>query len=29
LKWLSDPQSATTRDFLGLVSAGCPEQTAR
>ncbi len=27
LKWLSDPQSATKRDFLGLVSAGCPDQT--
>ena len=26
LKWLSDPQSATTRDFLGMVSAGCPHQ---
>lgn len=25
LKWLADPQSATTRDFLGLISAGCPE----
>jgi hypothetical protein len=29
LKWLADPRSATTRDFLGLVSAGCPEQSAR
>ena len=27
LKWLSDPQSATNRDFLGLVSAGCPGQS--
>jgi hypothetical protein len=26
LKWLSDPRSATKRDFLGLVSAGCPDQ---
>ena len=25
LKWLSDPQSATKRDFLGLVAAGCPD----
>ena len=25
LKWLADPPSAVTRDFLGLVSAGCPE----
>jgi hypothetical protein len=25
LKWLADPQSATKRDFLGMVSAGCPE----
>jgi hypothetical protein len=25
LKWLSDPHSAAKRDFLGLVSAGCPE----
>jgi hypothetical protein len=25
LKWLSDPQSATKRDFLGMISAGCPE----
>lgn len=23
LKWLSDPESATKRDFLGLISAGC------
>jgi len=28
LKWLSDPESATTRDFLGLVSAGCPDESA-
>jgi hypothetical protein len=25
LKWLADPQAATKRDFLGMVSAGCPE----
>jgi hypothetical protein len=25
LKWLVDPQAATKRDFLGMVSAGCPE----
>jgi hypothetical protein len=25
LKWLSDPQAGTKRDFLGMVSAGCPE----
>lgn len=25
LKWLNDPKSATTRDFLGMISAGCPE----
>jgi hypothetical protein len=25
LRWLTDPRSATTRDFLGLVSAGCPD----
>jgi hypothetical protein len=25
LKWLADPQSATKRDFLGLISAGCPD----
>jgi hypothetical protein len=29
LKWLSDPQSAKTRDFLGMESAGCPEQSER
>ena len=23
-KWLADPQAATKRDFLGMVSAGCP-----
>lgn len=27
LKWMSDPRSATTRDFLGMVSAGCPERS--
>jgi hypothetical protein len=25
LKWLVDPQAAMKRDFLGMVSAGCPE----
>jgi hypothetical protein len=29
LKWLADPQSATKRDFLGMVSAGCPEPAGR
>jgi hypothetical protein len=29
LKWLTDPQSATTRDFLGMISAGCPEKEGR
>jgi hypothetical protein len=24
LKWLVDPQAATKREFLGMVSAGCP-----
>jgi hypothetical protein len=24
LKWLVDPQAPTKRDFLGMVSAGCP-----
>ena len=24
LKWLADPRSAIRRDFLGMVSAGCP-----
>jgi hypothetical protein len=24
LKWLADPQAATKRDFLGMLSAGCP-----
>lgn len=28
LKWLSDPQAATKRDFLGMISAGCPEASA-
>ncbi len=28
LKWLVDPRAATTRDFLGMVSAGCPEPSA-
>jgi hypothetical protein len=26
LKWLTDPHSATTRDFLGMISPGCPEK---
>jgi hypothetical protein len=26
LNWLADPQSATKRDFLGMISAGCPEK---
>ena len=26
LKWVTDPQSATKRDFLGMISGGCPEQ---
>ena len=26
LKWLVDPQAATKRDFLGMVSGGCPER---
>jgi hypothetical protein len=26
LTWLVDPQAATKRDFLGMVSAGCPEK---
>ena len=26
LRWLVDPQAATTRDFLGMVSGGCPEE---
>jgi hypothetical protein len=26
LKWLADPESATKRDFLGMLSAGCPEK---
>jgi len=25
LKWLVDPQAATKRDFLGMISAGCPD----
>jgi hypothetical protein len=25
LKWLADPGSGTKRDFLGMVSAGCPD----
>lgn len=26
LKWLVDPQAATKRDFLGMISAGCPDR---
>lgn len=26
LKWLVDPHAATKRDFLGMTSAGCPEE---
>jgi hypothetical protein len=29
LKWLSDPESATKRDFLGMISPGCPDVTRR
>jgi hypothetical protein len=29
LKWLADPQAVTKRDFLGMVSAGCPEAPGR
>jgi hypothetical protein len=29
LKWLVDPHAATKRDFLGMISAGCPEQAMR
>ncbi len=29
LTWLADPAAATKRDFLGMVSAGCPEKDAR
>lgn len=28
LKWLVDPQSATKRDFLGMISGGCPERNS-
>jgi hypothetical protein len=28
LKWLENPHSAPKRDFLGMVSAGCPEWNA-
>jgi len=28
LNWLVDPQTAPTRDFLGMTSGGCPEETA-
>ena len=26
LRWLADPQTAPKRDFLGMISGGCPEQ---
>jgi len=26
LKWLVDPHAATKRDFLGMISGGCPER---
>lgn len=26
LTWLVDPQAATKRDFLGMISGGCPER---
>ena len=29
LNWLTDPQSGTKRDFLGMVSAGCPEKAVK
>ena len=29
LAWLVDPQAGTKRDFLGMVSGGCPEQEHR
>jgi hypothetical protein len=29
LKWLVDPQAATERDFLGMISGGCPEEDRR
>jgi hypothetical protein len=29
LKWLSDPYSGPKRNFLGMISAGCPEQNRR
>jgi len=28
LRWLADPQTAPKRDFLGMTSAGCPEQAS-
>jgi hypothetical protein len=27
LRWLADPQTAPKRDFLGMTSAGCPENS--
>jgi hypothetical protein len=29
LTWLVDPAAATKRDFLGMVSGGCPEKAVR
>jgi len=29
LNWLVDPQTAPTRDFLGMTSSGCPEAEKR
>ena len=29
MNWLVDPQSAPTRDFLGMTSGGCPEEDRR
>jgi hypothetical protein len=29
LAWLADPESPRKRDFLGLISPGCPEQQVR
>ena len=26
LRWLADPQTAPKRDFLGMISGGCPEK---
>jgi hypothetical protein len=29
LNWLVDPQTAPTRDFLGMINGGCPEEDSR